>query len=301
MKYANKATSAHQESDETVQAVDYSKIFSEPTRDLSQSSSSDDVQTQPIDYSTRYSDKNSDTEIVRSPKKDGAQDTNSEGNVYGDYAETDLDQPTDYSLRYAEDDTDEDEKQNSGYFAENEVPEDTVKTYCTEGTPYETPFNFSTATSMSDLRVDDAKESDVSKKSLKKIVQTQSKENESTTPEETDTRIVNDNDKENDKNDSQLNSDQASPEKADNYCEEVVDKEGSLLFHCCRIEEILTQSLNFQEKWSHSAEKIITRKKHRWCSHAAVLLVPWADSNSILFTTIGAPSSVILGKAARVL
>lgn len=53
------------------------------------------------------------------------------GNVY---AETDLDQPTDYSLRYAEDDT--------------EKPQ----TYCTEGTPY----NFSTATSLSDLRSPDA-------------------------------------------------------------------------------------------------------------------------------------------------
>lgn len=53
------------------------------------------------------------------------------GNVY---AETDLDEPTDYSLRYAEDDT--------------EKPQ----TYCTEGTPY----NFSTATSLSDLRSPDA-------------------------------------------------------------------------------------------------------------------------------------------------
>lgn len=49
------------------------------------------------------------------------------------YAETDLDQPTDYSLRYAEE--------------EPEKPQ----TYCTEGTPY----NFSTATSLSDLRSPD--------------------------------------------------------------------------------------------------------------------------------------------------
>lgn len=32
------------------------------------------------------------------------------------------------------------------------IIQDTVKTYCTEGTPYETPFVFSNATSMSDLR-----------------------------------------------------------------------------------------------------------------------------------------------------
>lgn len=54
--------------------------------------------------------------------------------VSSHYAETDLDQPTDYSLRYAEDDS--------------EKPQ----TYCTEGTPY----NFSTATSLSDLRTPDA-------------------------------------------------------------------------------------------------------------------------------------------------
>lgn len=33
--------------------------------------------------------------------------------------------------------------------------QDTLKTYCTEDTPYETPFNCSSATSMSDLRLDD--------------------------------------------------------------------------------------------------------------------------------------------------
>ncbi|XP_014484411.1 PREDICTED: adenomatous polyposis coli homolog isoform X2 [Dinoponera quadriceps] len=86
------------------------------------------------------------------------------------YAETDLDQPTDYSLRYAEDDTDDEEKQSTEYFTGGEQ-EDTVKTYCTEGTPYETPFNFSTATSMSDLRVEDTKESDVMKKVPKKAIE----------------------------------------------------------------------------------------------------------------------------------
>ncbi|CAG2054854.1 unnamed protein product, partial [Timema podura] len=83
--------------------------------------------------------------------------------VYGDYAETDLDQPTDYSLKYAEevdesefDKNGEEEGHEERRFFEGSDPlhEDTLKTYCTEGTPYETPYNFSTATSMSDLRCD---------------------------------------------------------------------------------------------------------------------------------------------------
>nr|CAD7591479.1 unnamed protein product [Timema genevievae] len=83
--------------------------------------------------------------------------------VYGDYAETDLDQPTDYSLKYAEevdesefDKNGEEEGHEERRFFEGSDPlhEDTLKTYCTEGTPYETPYNFSTATSMSDLHCD---------------------------------------------------------------------------------------------------------------------------------------------------
>ena len=57
-------------------------------------------------------------------------------------------QPTDYSLRYQE--SEEPEMQKS------DKPElncdDALRTYCTEGTPMDTPFAFSTATSMSDLR-----------------------------------------------------------------------------------------------------------------------------------------------------
>jgi len=84
--------------------------------------------------------------------------------VYGDYAETDLDQPTDYSLKYAEENEEiefdknheissrEQERPESTYYdGADAIHEDTLKTYCTEGTPYETPYNFSNATSMSDL------------------------------------------------------------------------------------------------------------------------------------------------------
>lgn len=80
-----------------------------------------------------------------------------EENPFCDYAETDLDQTTDFSLRYAERNSDEDEKQSSAYFTCTEqdiVNGDSVKTYCTEGTPSQTSLNSSRATSASDLQED---------------------------------------------------------------------------------------------------------------------------------------------------
>ncbi|XP_071573316.1 uncharacterized protein [Temnothorax nylanderi] len=77
-------------------------------------------------------------------------------NLFGNYAETDLDQPTDYSLRYGEQ-TIDDEKQHSDFFSGNGqglLHEDTVRTYYTEGTPRETSLNSSRATSASDLQDD---------------------------------------------------------------------------------------------------------------------------------------------------
>lgn len=62
-----------------------------------------------------------------------------------------MDQPTDYSLRYAEH-----QSETGSDISEPPAPsvhEDTIKHFATEGTPYETPAIFSTATSMSDLRV----------------------------------------------------------------------------------------------------------------------------------------------------
>lgn len=88
-----------------------------------------------------------------------------DGNLFGDYAETDLDQPTDYSLRYGEQ-TIDDEKQHSGFFSTNDqglLHEDTVRTYYTEGTPRETSLNSSRATSASDLQ-DDSRIRNSSKK-----------------------------------------------------------------------------------------------------------------------------------------
>lgn len=80
----------------------------------------------------------------------------SDNNLFGDYAETDLDQPTDYSLRYGEQ-TIDDEKEHSVFFSGNDqelLHEDTVRTYYTEGTPHETSLNSSRATSASDLQDD---------------------------------------------------------------------------------------------------------------------------------------------------
>ncbi|KAF7998583.1 hypothetical protein HCN44_010991 [Aphidius gifuensis] len=133
---------------------------------------------EPVDYSQQYLEKNqSKTEknIEVQSQNDDKSFPKDNPNIFGDYAETDLDQPTDYSLRYAEDDTDDDEKPSTQYFTPTEQ-EDTVKTYCTEGTPYETPFNFSNATSMSDLRLDETKDSESSKKIMKKITKMEIKQ-----------------------------------------------------------------------------------------------------------------------------
>ncbi|XP_057336389.1 uncharacterized protein LOC130674959 isoform X2 [Microplitis mediator] len=73
---------------------------------------------------------------------------------FGDYAETDLDEPTNYSLRYAERNSD-DEKSTAEFFTGNEQDvEDTVKTYYTEGTPRGTSLSSSRTASQSDLQYD---------------------------------------------------------------------------------------------------------------------------------------------------
>lgn len=83
--------------------------------------------------------------------------------MYAHYAETDLDdpdQPTNYSLMYTEDTDTTDNfcppapKDERPYFTQEypakgpSIHDDTIKTYCTE----DTPLNFSTATSLTDLR-----------------------------------------------------------------------------------------------------------------------------------------------------
>ncbi|CAL1676548.1 unnamed protein product [Lasius platythorax] len=191
----------------------------------------EDVNDQPVDYSKKYIERNvapPQNQLIESPgaqrprrvskKEYGERDSN-KVDPFGDYAETDLDQPTDYSLRYAEDDTDEEEKQGAEYFPVS-GQEDTVKTYCTEGTPYETPFNFSTATSMSDLRVEDAKESELPKKMPKKPIEMARKSpvsfiKQPETPDcdERDGLITKELVEENPKDTAVLNPGQVTPEK----------------------------------------------------------------------------------------
>ncbi|MCL4119122.1 UNVERIFIED_CONTAM: hypothetical protein GTU68_017435, partial [Idotea baltica] len=80
------------------------------------------------------------------------------------------DQPTDFSLRYTEEGEEvkvgskgapegQPQTTRNGFFEQRSVHDDSVLTFCTEGTPY----NFSTATSLSDLREIDRSTTDGSK------------------------------------------------------------------------------------------------------------------------------------------
>nr|XP_012231160.1 PREDICTED: adenomatous polyposis coli protein-like isoform X2 [Linepithema humile] len=193
----------------------------------------EDINDQPVDYSKKYIERNAppqnrladESQTSRRVSKKEFDERDSKVDLFSDYAETDLDQPTDYSLRYgAEGDTDEEEKQSTEYFPGSEQ-EDTIKTYCTEGTPYETPFNFSTATSMSDLR--DMKESDLLKKMPKKTIEMTSKspvsfieETRTIDCDEQDNLITKELEEENPKDTAVLNPGQVTPEKIVSYYEE---------------------------------------------------------------------------------
>lgn len=163
----------------------------------------DEINEQPIDYSQKYSE-------TKLPNKTSKQASKNQS--FSMYAETDLDQPTDYSLRYAEDDSD------SEICTKNpEYIQDTIKTYCTEDTPYETPFIFSTATSMSDLRVD--KQIIDNDKVSEQV--TKNKETTNKSFDEKDHCSTEDiSDAATKKPKSEFSSGLMSPEKPVNYCEE---------------------------------------------------------------------------------
>ncbi|KAJ2947246.1 hypothetical protein O0L34_g16956 [Tuta absoluta] len=107
---------------------------------------------QPIDYSRKYSETKTEQEPAEK-KTETKKYLKKESNTFGDYQETDLDQPTDYSLRYAEHQSENGSGSDISEPGAADDHEDTIKHFATEGTPYETPVIFSTATSMSDLRV----------------------------------------------------------------------------------------------------------------------------------------------------
>ena len=110
---------------------------------------------QPVNYSLKYTEEvgagnrwrpgNAPAQVSEVEPKSKDQDeatTVKKALVLSAYRETDLDEPehpTDFSLRYQEEDD---------YPADN----DTMQTYCIEGTPYETPFVQSSAASLTDLR-----------------------------------------------------------------------------------------------------------------------------------------------------
>ena len=71
--------------------------------------------------------------------------------AFTDEAELCEEKPTDYSLRFQESE-DLDLIANKAGDKSEQLFDDSVKTYYTEGTPMDTPYVFSTATSMSDLR-----------------------------------------------------------------------------------------------------------------------------------------------------
>ncbi|XP_054281505.1 adenomatous polyposis coli homolog isoform X2 [Macrosteles quadrilineatus] len=132
---------------ETEQPVTYRRNFSKQDTTPAIAAQAE----QPVNYSLKYPEQ--EKEVV-------------------DYAETDLDQPTDYSLKYRE--TDKAPADSSNAYAETDLDQPTdyslryaeedpekPKTYCTEGTPY----NFSTATSLSDLCTQDAANKSVETKS----------------------------------------------------------------------------------------------------------------------------------------
>nr|CAD7423759.1 unnamed protein product [Timema monikensis] len=114
-------------------------------------------QDQPVDYSLKYVEDDPNALVNQSsePSKSGETDSVK--------VEVEESQTLNDSVLYAEevdesefDKNGEEEGHEERRFFEGSDPlhEDTLKTYCTEGTPYETPYNFSTATSMSDLRCD---------------------------------------------------------------------------------------------------------------------------------------------------
>lgn len=173
--------------------VDYSKKYTD-TKSYTQDFGS-------VDYSKNYDENN----FTGALPKYNEETIKSEPSRYSDYAETDLDQPTNYSLRYGENDSDSDDCKPDRRFYEEP---DQVKTYCTEGTPYETPLNFSTATSLSDLRID-ANSDEKNQQPLKEVDQKDEPKVVIKTELTSDDKVK-----------SCYSSGLMSPEKPVKYCEE---------------------------------------------------------------------------------
>jgi len=100
----------------------------------------------PIDFTRRYPSDHGKT-VAHSHTSDVVKDAGSLSDDFGDLAETETDQLVNYSLQYGEDDGKSNNKVEAAELLEGQVPisihEDTVKTYCTEDTPFETPGSLS--------------------------------------------------------------------------------------------------------------------------------------------------------------
>ncbi|XP_076254501.1 uncharacterized protein LOC143192764 isoform X3 [Rhynchophorus ferrugineus] len=182
----------------------------------------DDGPEQPIDYSRKYSETKPSVSSPAGSKSASKEVLKQEGDGFSiGYTETDLDQPTDYSLRYTEVDSDSD---ICGKISKQEYVQDTVKTYCTEGTPYETPYVFSNATSISDLRnvgtteeKPDLIDNDIQKNNETKVKEVKNSEEKDHCSTEDISEIDNPEMK---PQKSEFSSGMMSPEKPINYCEE---------------------------------------------------------------------------------
>ncbi|XP_060802136.1 adenomatous polyposis coli protein isoform X2 [Amyelois transitella] len=185
---------------------------------------------QPVDYSRKYTEaKTSEADNLEKPKPSDSTKKYSKKespSSYGDYQETDLDQPTDYSLRYAEH-----QSETGSDLSEPPGPSDTIKLFATEGTPYETPVIFSTATSMSDLRVIGKEKKNAPHAKEHPEVMTHSDEKDTCSIEDpprhdndmaatTPQAVARSESEKREVFDTKFSSGMISPEKPVNYCEE---------------------------------------------------------------------------------
>lgn len=112
------------------------------------------------------------TRIARNvPKKTSTSvHVNPKSRSFFRFTEVEFDQPINYSLLYAEENSVIEEVDYFDYFSINSEQENTLTTYYTEGTPFQTPLQFSTSTSTSDLlKLDDIRIDDTIQEELREF------------------------------------------------------------------------------------------------------------------------------------
>ncbi|XP_058790745.1 adenomatous polyposis coli homolog [Phymastichus coffea] len=112
------------------------------------------------------------TRITRNASKQASTSVNinSKSHSFFRFTEVEFDQPINYSLLYAEENSVIEEVDYFDYFSINSEQENTLITYYTEGTPFQTPLQFSTSTSTSDLlKLDDIRIDDTIEEELREF------------------------------------------------------------------------------------------------------------------------------------